>query len=875
MRDPYYVVDGQRRPLRRTREALLVLPARDAHVVSVGSRLARSSRLAIDNTFPGDRLVVRGDPEKLAVIASYRDIRATRSAFTDEDGAEMVLTDDILVDFEPELSSEDRLRLLDEHSCELIEARDDVWIVRTRDLDPDAPLEISNRLWDQEGVVFAEPDALVRAQFAILPFPNEPRIGTQWHLRNTGVGAATARADISAREAWVRTYGDRMIAVAIFDSGVDIGHPDLRNNVGSGWDFDNSDPDASNPGDAHGTACAGLAAAPMNGVGVVGVAPRSTIIPMRAAGNHQYSAWADMFDWAVKRADIVSCSWSIPESNLLSKRIRLAIKAGRVGRGAPMFFCTQNWSATSISYPARMRETIAVGATTDRDVRADFSNIGTGIDIVAPGVGLGTTDIAGVAGYSTIDYTGFSGTSAATPVAAGTAALMLALNPMLSAEQVRRILHETAEKVDTAHANYDVNGWSTAYGYGRIDANAALCRVSDHRPVALRTSNGHYLCAEDGGGREVTADRSTIATWETFQMIGVGTNQVVLRAHNGQYVSAQGGGGGAVHANRDHQATWETFTVHHLGDGKVALSTLNGRYVCAEGGGGSDLVADRTQCHTWETFEFVRLLPGTPVALRTSGGQYLCAEGGGGGALSANRAGIGPWENFELIEVGTKIALRSAKGWYLSALGGGGGAVVVNRGHIATWEQFDLVKLGGDKIGLRTHDGHYLCAESGGGGAVVADGTQIKSWETFDLQHVRPTKRVTLKTQDGHWLTAVNGGGSEVLADHAGRCREYEEFGLFDLGGGEVALRAHSGEYVRAEGGGGRELIANQQVLGAWERFALIDLSGGKVALRASNGQYVCAEGGGGGKVTANRTAIHDCATFEMVKAATRAPPAP
>lgn len=133
--------------------------------------------------------------------------------------------------------------------------------------------------------------------------------------------------------------------------------------------------------------------------------------------------------------------------------------------------------------------------------------------------------------------------------------------------------------------------------------------------VTLRTYNGRYLCAEDGGGMQgrlvgtrpgglLVANREDPGEWEHFTVVPVGPVQIALKSSLGFYVCAEGGGGGQVVANRGGTSPgpWETFTVHGLPDGKVALQAHNNQFLCAEGGGGGVLVANRTAIGPWETF---------------------------------------------------------------------------------------------------------------------------------------------------------------------------------------------------------------------------------------------------------------------------------
>lgn len=483
----FYLVGGQQVALKRLDNVRFVSPARDEHVVTVGARLARSSRLAIDSAVPSSYLVVHGDVSKLEEMREYRDVASIRSAFRDPAGLEFVLTDEILVCFADNVSDSQRRKIVANYACTISEDSEGNWKIRVLDIDDDAPLAIANALCEEKGVVFAEPNALQAARFLATSLPADKLFKNQWHLRNTGQGGGKKGADVKAVDAWKITQGDPGIRIVVHDSGVDIDHVDLKANIGPGKDFDNDDADASNDNGPHGTACAGVIAAPRDGKGVVGIAPKCKITPLRAAGSHTWDTWKKTFEWAAKNGEVISCSWSISSNNTLSAAIKKAATQGRGGKGIPIFFATGNEFQTSISYPASLKETIAVGASTNKDVRSPYSNLGTGIDFVAPSSGgtlrIETTDVMGKFGYNktaTGDYckaadsTGFGGTSSATPLAAGVAALMLSVNPDLTAEEVRTIMRDTCDKIDKPNAHYNSKGWSREYGYGRINAAEAV-----------------------------------------------------------------------------------------------------------------------------------------------------------------------------------------------------------------------------------------------------------------------------------------------------------------------------------------------------------------------------------------------------------------
>jgi hypothetical protein len=149
--------------------------------------------------------------------------------------------------------------------------------------------------------------------------------------------------------------------------------------------------------------------------------------------------------------------------------------------------------------------------------------------------------------------------------------------------------------------------------------------------MRFRTTNGQYICAEAGGGREVTANRVAAGPWETFTLEQVDQQggplmsgqRIALRTENGHYVCAENGGGQELVANRTSVGPWETFTIVHadlsggeIGDNQdVILRTANGQYCCAEGGGGREFLADRTSIGPWETFrvEVMASPPEPPV----------------------------------------------------------------------------------------------------------------------------------------------------------------------------------------------------------------------------------------------------------------------
>jgi len=344
--------------------------------------------------------------------------------------------------------------------------------------------------------------------------PNDEYFPMQWHLHNTGQSGGTPGADIRTPEAWEITTGDPNIVIAVIDSGVESKHPDLINNLVPGYDFydddDQPDPSLDHYENAHGTAAAGLIVAQgNNGVGVAGVTWNCKIMPVRilrilANGDGVWTSEADTataLRWAgAHGADILSNSWAWEKTPapILHSGIVDVTKLGGLGRngkGCVVLFCMGNEAQPIAWYPQRYPEVITVGATDHNDQRSFYSTYGPDLDIMAPGGGgvvnnseeeyerlstdlLWTTDILGDVGLSIfnenaalLDYTEkMSGTSGAAPIAAGVAALILSIEPNLTNDEVRHFLERSAKDLGEP-------GWDDYYGWGRVDARAALDMV--------------------------------------------------------------------------------------------------------------------------------------------------------------------------------------------------------------------------------------------------------------------------------------------------------------------------------------------------------------------------------------------------------------
>jgi subtilisin family serine protease len=292
---------------------------------------------------------------------------------------------------------------------------------------------------------YVEHDRVARAG----QIPNDPYFTLQWHLRT-----------IEAAGAWDVSEGSAEVPIAIIDSGVDATHVELASKVLPGWDFICDEPAASDHL-GHGTSVAGVAAAStFNAAGVAGVAPRNPILPLVVLDARNSARYSDIARAILYAADqgarVINISVGGPApSALLQDAANYAWE-----RGAVIFAAAMNGASTDPHYPAACDHVVAVSATDAQERIASFSNWGPWIVLSAPGQSVYTTVEGGRYGYG-------SGTSFASPVAAGVAALLLSVRPDFDNEDVVEILRETA-------ADLGPPGFDPSYGWGRINARAAL-----------------------------------------------------------------------------------------------------------------------------------------------------------------------------------------------------------------------------------------------------------------------------------------------------------------------------------------------------------------------------------------------------------------
>lgn len=319
--------------------------------------------------------------------------------------------------------------------------------------------------------------------------PDDNKYDEQWSLPK-----------IKMPGAWDIQKGCSNIKIAVLDAGFrDLKHNDIDDKYVHGkrdeTDIDKEayedagygtypDEDYVGPDDYpdglsyHGLHVASVAGAETdNNKGMAGVAWNNEIVPVRCGfqfyingyskATFEYDDIVRAIDWVVagKRARVINMSFGSANAKphhmrAMEESLEAAHKAGIV-----LIASSGNDTNSYVGYPANSSYTIAVGASDQNDNRAIFSNYGSKLDLVAPGVNVFVLKDNPFNRYEEVNGTSFS-----SPMVAGVAALILSQNPSLTPEQVREVLRASADEV----AGMNGQDFTVHYGYGRLNAEKAL-----------------------------------------------------------------------------------------------------------------------------------------------------------------------------------------------------------------------------------------------------------------------------------------------------------------------------------------------------------------------------------------------------------------
>ncbi|WP_242935267.1 S8 family serine peptidase [Leptospira kobayashii] len=355
--------------------------------------------------------------------------------------------------------------------------------------------------------------------------PSDTYYSSQWHLSNTGsTSSSLLGEDAKATGAWAQGCKGGGVNIAVVDDGMDIDHEDLKANYSTsyqklyGGSFYGFGTCSSSTG-CHGTAVAGIMAAPQNSIGGVGIASKAKISPRNVLFNATDVNAGDAMSTNSAGIFISNNSWGaadnmgllFPSGSFWRSGIDTALSTGRNGKGTVFFWAAGNGGRSLTAYYGQASSTNiytdnsnydgqanyygvnAVCAIGNDGKKASYSEDGANLLVCAHSlgnnsVGIFTTDVSSTGGYNrgtssteptNRNYTSsFSGTSAASPLAAGVGALIVDANPSLTWRDVRVILARSARQNDPSDAGWFTNGaglkFNHKYGFGAADANAAV-----------------------------------------------------------------------------------------------------------------------------------------------------------------------------------------------------------------------------------------------------------------------------------------------------------------------------------------------------------------------------------------------------------------
>lgn len=340
---------------------------------------------------------------------------------------------------------------------------------------------------------------------------------------------------INAPQAWNINGGSSSVKVAVLDTGIDHNHPSLSNfvntSLGRNYSSSGSSSDTMDR-QGHGTHVSGTVASYGN---VSGVMTNATLVPVKVLNDSGSGSTYGIIDGILYAASIGADVINMSLGGGGYVQAFADANQTAVNSGTIVVAAAGNDGTNSISYPAAYSSVIAVGSVTSSGTRSSFSNYGSGLDVMAPGSSIYSTWLSG--GYNTI-----SGTSMASPHAAGVAGLIRSVDPNISVADATAIMKNTAQYA----------GSPTYYGNGIVDAYAAVVAAgggggtpppSDATNTTVSTNYSWYYLGE-------TIHITAVVTDDNGLALSSATVDFTITRPNGSTIT------NTVTTNSSGVATW-------------------------------------------------------------------------------------------------------------------------------------------------------------------------------------------------------------------------------------------------------------------------------------------------------------------------------
>jgi subtilisin family serine protease len=493
-------------------------------------------------------------------------------------------TDEVLVKFKDDAGNSDIVNALDQSDGVVVDTvpQLDTCIVKTTD--GQTAEELASSLESNSKVEYVEPNLPMSVYNTV---PNDTYYSTSDHVVS-GQHDLWGLYSIDAASAWDLQTGSSSVIVAVVDTGLDMNHADIRNNLWTnadeiagngidddhngyvddvnGWDFINND---NNPTDdhGHGTHVSGtIAAVTNNNAGVAGISWNSKIMPLKFLGANGSGYTSDAIEAILYATDngakVINNSWG---GGGISQTLQDAIDYATT-RGTLVVAAAGNSNADAANYsPAGCNNVLTVAALDYNNAKASFSNYGSVVEIAAPGVSILSLRASGTSMGTPLNgsYTTASGTSMACPHVAGIAALLFSQKPDWTPAQVQSCIVNTADSIVP-----------TNIGSGLSNAYAALTST-DTTPTGTRYQQADRSFTW-GGSWKITSDSNYSGNAMKYSRSKNAAAKFTFKGTAVTYVATRGSDRGIAKLYIDNELTQTVDLYSPTTSYKQYIATLNG-----------------------------------------------------------------------------------------------------------------------------------------------------------------------------------------------------------------------------------------------------------------------------------------------------------